>query len=187
MKVSHKKLHNLHHFDSKAMIEEYIRSIGVPASFVMPGYFMSNIPGSIRPSEDGESYNISWVFSPKTQIPMLDVPKDFGKFVAAALVHPHETKGTHVMAASGWFTPMDVIKAVETCTGKKAHYTQIPMHSFQGSAELKDNLLMIMDYHYYGPGAMEGVERAHGLVRLGEHGTHAKFSTFQDFLKEELA
>jgi hypothetical protein len=29
------------HFDSKASVEEYVRTIGVPASFFMPGLFMS--------------------------------------------------------------------------------------------------------------------------------------------------
>ncbi|KAH8660348.1 nmrA family transcriptional regulator [Xylariales sp. PMI_506] len=178
-KVTHGKLHNLHHFDSKAMVEEYIREIGVPASFVMPGYFMSNIPGSIQPSQGGSFYSISWLFTPQTQIPMLDVPADFGKFVAACLAHPDKTKGKHVLAASGWFTPRDVVAAVEACTGAPAHYHEVPQHAFGGSPELLDNLLMIKDYDYYGPGAHEGVKFSHDLV-----GPNAKFSTFQDFLRE---
>jgi hypothetical protein len=177
--VTHGKLLNLHHFDSKAMVEEYIREIGVPASFVMPGYFMSNIPGSIQPSQDRESYSVSWLFAPHTQIPMLDVPSDFGKFVAGCLLHPKKTIGTHVLAASGWFTPLDVTKAVEACTGVKTHYHVVPLEAFRGSPELKDNLLMIKDYDYYGPGAHDGVKRSHEFA-----GPDAKFSTFQDFLQE---
>lgn len=160
-------------------MEEYIREIGVPASFVMPGYFMSNIPGSIEPSEDGRAFSVSWLFKPQTQIPMLDTPADYGKFVAACLVHPQETMGTRILAASGWFTPMDVVLAVEACTGAPTQYYEVPMEMFSGSPELLDNLLMIKDYHYYGPGAHDGVKHAHGLVGAG-----AKFSSFQDFLKE---
>jgi hypothetical protein len=41
--VSGGKLRLIHHFDSKADVETYIRSIHVPASFVNPGCFMSNL------------------------------------------------------------------------------------------------------------------------------------------------
>lgn len=179
-KVTHGKLHNLHHFDSKAMVEEYITSIGLPASFVQPGYFMSNIPGSIRPS--GDQYSLSWLFKPDTQIPMLDVPSDFGKFVAACLAEPEKTQGKHTMAASGWFTPLDVCKAVETCTGAKCEYRQFPIEEYAGSKELFDNLMMILEYDYYGPGAHDGVKRSHDIVEgVGGFG---KFATFEEFLKE---
>jgi hypothetical protein len=41
--VSGGRLRSIHHFDSKADVETYIRSIHVPASFVNPGCFMSNL------------------------------------------------------------------------------------------------------------------------------------------------
>jgi len=145
----------------------------------MPGYFMSNIPGSIQPSTDGRSYSISWVFDPDTQIPMLDVPSDFGKFVAACLLHPAETIGSHVMAASGWFTPLDVAKAVQSCTGIECRYHVVPLRAFHGSPELLDNLLMIKDYDYYGPGAHDGVKRSQEFVGRG-----VKLSAFTDFFRD---
>jgi hypothetical protein len=37
---THGKLTLVRHFDSKAKVEEYARSIGVPSSFFMPGPFM---------------------------------------------------------------------------------------------------------------------------------------------------
>jgi hypothetical protein len=40
-KETHGELTAVKHFDSKAAVEEYIRSIGQPASFFMPGLFMS--------------------------------------------------------------------------------------------------------------------------------------------------
>lgn len=41
--VSGGKLPNVRHFDSKAVVEEYIRSIGIPAVFLDPGCFMTNL------------------------------------------------------------------------------------------------------------------------------------------------
>ncbi|ORY18961.1 hypothetical protein BCR34DRAFT_553011 [Clohesyomyces aquaticus] len=179
-KITDGKLPNLHHFDSKAMVEQYITSLSLPASFVLPAYFMSNIPSSIRPS--GSHYSLSWLFRPTTQIPMLDVPTDFGKFVASCLAKPSETLGKHTLAASGWFTPLDVCRAVENCTGSKCEYHEVPIEDYQGSKELFDNLMMIREYEYYGPGAQDGVKKSHELVN-GIGGWEG-FGTFERFLKE---
>ncbi|KAF2871203.1 hypothetical protein BDV95DRAFT_494735 [Massariosphaeria phaeospora] len=180
-KVTAGALHNLHHFDSKAIIEEYIRSISLPASFVLPAYFMSNIPGSIKPDPTGTHYSLAWLFKSDTQIPMLDVPTDFGKFVVACLANPATTMGKHTLAASGWFTPLDVCKAVENCTGKKCDFHEILVENYQGSKELFDNLMMIRDYEYYGPGAKDGVKKSHELV--AKVGAWERFGTFESFLK----
>ncbi|KAF2826950.1 NAD(P)-binding protein [Ophiobolus disseminans] len=178
-KITHGKLHNLHHFDSKALVEEYIVSVGQPATFVMPAYFMSNIPGGIKKTENSEEYTLSWMFKPDTQIPMLDVPRDFGKFVASALIVGPSSQ--HVLASSGWFTPTDVCAAVEGVTGKKCVFSEIPVNEFGGSKELFDNLMMIREYEYYGPGAKDGVERSQSGVK--EVGGWEEFGTFEGYLR----
>lgn len=180
-KITNGKLSNLHHFDSKAMVEEYINSIGQPASFVLPAYFMSNIPGSIKPAPGGDGYTLSWLFHPDTQIPMLDVPRDFGKFVASCIANPSGTLGKHTLAASGWFTPLEVCKAVEACTGKKCVFREYPVEEYQGSKELFDNLMMIREYEYYGTGARSGVETSHEAVE--SVGGWEGFGTFEGYLK----
>jgi hypothetical protein len=178
-KITQGKLHNLHHFDSKAMVEEYILSVGQPASFVMPAYFMSNIPGSINLGADGSRYNVSWLFHPTTQIPMLDVPRDFGKFVAATLVTGPSQH--HVLASSEWINPLDVCRAVEKVSGKTCVFEELPVERFAGSKELLDNLLMIREYEYYGPGAREGVKKNQELV-MKLRGCEG-FGTFEGFLR----
>jgi uncharacterized protein YbjT (DUF2867 family) len=179
-RITSGKLHNLHHFDSKALVEEYITSVNQPASFVMPAYFMSNIPASIKPTEDAKGYTLSWLFRPDTLIPMLNVPLDFGKFVASLLDLP--PTNNHTYAASGWFTPLDVCQAVENVTGKPCKYREVPIEEFTGSKELLDNLLMIREYEYYGPGAKEGVERSQEVVlELG--GWKDGFGDFEGYLR----
>lgn len=181
-KITNGKLHNLHHFDSKAMVEEYITSLAIPASFVLPGYFMSNLPGAIRPSLDGSNYTVRQMFEPTTEIPMLDVPRDFGKFVAAGLANPSAMLGKHTLAASGWFTPLDVCSAVEKITGKKCEFNEVSVSDYAGSRELFDNLMMIREYAYYGPDAKENVKKSQGTVETV--GGWGEFGTFQIFLKE---
>jgi hypothetical protein len=161
------------------MVEEYITSVGQPASFVMPAYFMSNVPSSIKPTEDGAGYTLSWLFHPDTQIPMLNVPLDFGKFVASLLSSP--PTNTHTYAASGWFTPLDVCRAVENVTGKLCAFNEVPIEEFGGSKELLDNLLMIREYEYYGPGAKEGVEKSQEVVL--EIGGWDGFGDFEEYLR----
>lgn len=175
--VTHGKLNHLQHFDSKAMVEEYIRSLNIPASFVLPSFFMSNVPPSIKTAANGQGLNISWMLYPDTSIPMLDVPDDFGKFVVACLLHPNETMGKHILASSSWVTPREVCAAVEASRGTKTTFTEAPSKAYDGHAELLDNMLMIRDYGYYGTRAKEAVQESQALV------PDSRFSTFQSFIK----
>jgi uncharacterized protein YbjT (DUF2867 family) len=51
--ATHRRLVNVKHFDGKAEIEAYIRRIGLPATFVQPGIFMSGWFNLIRKQENG--------------------------------------------------------------------------------------------------------------------------------------
>lgn len=42
------KLINVPHFDGKAEVAEYIKTIGVPATFLEVGFYMSNLKTSIN-------------------------------------------------------------------------------------------------------------------------------------------
>lgn len=46
--VSEGKLAHMAHFDSKAEVEEHTRSIGIPATFLFAGAYMSNIPAALQ-------------------------------------------------------------------------------------------------------------------------------------------
>lgn len=43
MAVTGGKISTVHHFDGKAEVEEYARSVGVPGSYYMPAMFMSAV------------------------------------------------------------------------------------------------------------------------------------------------
>lgn len=79
-KISNGRLTHIKHFEGKAEIEEYIRQINIPATFVLPGFFASNLFGSIRKNDDG---SFAWALpgdGDKTQVPIFDVQGDMGKF-----------------------------------------------------------------------------------------------------------
>ena len=71
------RLSHVPHFDGKAEVEKYIRQIGIPATFVLPGYFMSNLR-QMRKGEDGV-YTLAFPVSNAAQFPLFD-PADTGKF-----------------------------------------------------------------------------------------------------------
>jgi len=76
--VSGGKLSHVSHFDGKANIEKYIRDSGVPAAFVLPGFFMSNYIDFIKKNED-ESYTYALpVSGDKARVPIFDAARDTG-------------------------------------------------------------------------------------------------------------
>lgn len=87
-------LTNVQHFDSKAEVEEYIRSQPTSklpiASFFQPGFYMSNIKNMARAGQDGvKTLYLPW--DPvKTRVAMLDAARDTGNYVAGLLLAPEE-------------------------------------------------------------------------------------------------
>lgn len=86
------RLKDVPHFDHKAQVEQYIRALGLPASFVLPGYFMSNYTsmGMIRKGEDGV-FSLAYPVGEDAQFPLVDIDADMGMltlivFGAAGLI-----------------------------------------------------------------------------------------------------
>lgn len=74
------RLKNVPHFDLKAQVEQYIRSTGVPCTFVLPGYFMTNHTkiGMLRRGDDG-MYNLTYPVGRDAKFPLIDPSEDIGK------------------------------------------------------------------------------------------------------------
>lgn len=73
------KLTHVSHFDSKADIEKYIRASDIPATFVLPGFFMSNFFDFMKKNEDGSFTFALPVSGDKAQVPMFDAAGDTGQ------------------------------------------------------------------------------------------------------------
>jgi uncharacterized protein YbjT (DUF2867 family) len=79
--VSGGRLTHVPHFDGKAEIEQYIRDSGVPCTFYLPGYFMSNLEQAIRPGQDG-TLTFALPISAEAKFPLVDIKADTGTFTA---------------------------------------------------------------------------------------------------------
>lgn len=76
-KTSDGRLTHVPHFDGKADIEQYIRDSGVPATFYLPGYFMSNMERMLNPGQDGA---LTWALpvGKDAKFPLIDIKNDTG-------------------------------------------------------------------------------------------------------------
>jgi uncharacterized protein YbjT (DUF2867 family) len=75
------RLRHVAHFDSKADTEKHIRSQGIPATFILPGYYMTNFTNLqlLRKGDDG-SYTITGPTSAtKAQLPLFFPETDLGE------------------------------------------------------------------------------------------------------------
>ena len=172
---------NVYHFDSKAAIEAYIRSSGIPASFFMPGFFMSNLETALR--SDGQSpptYTMAMPFPPTTPIPFFDPADDSGKFVKAMVMKRDEVLGKNVLGATAYSTPEDVIKAFKKVKkGVQAQFVQIDKDTYTGALaqagmpqyiqdELYENMAFLNDYGYYGKRSLDWSHSVSRMIKLHE-------------------
>jgi hypothetical protein len=75
------------HSDSKAEVQDYITKQNIPASFIMPSGFMTNLSGeqALKPSADGSSYNLVTFMTSGKDYGFIDIEADFGPLVVAML------------------------------------------------------------------------------------------------------
>ncbi|RMJ25014.1 3-beta hydroxysteroid dehydrogenase/isomerase family [Aspergillus sp. HF37] len=161
------RLTHLPHFDSKAEIERYIRQSGLDATFVLPGYFMSNYLMMLRKSEgEGEGEGEYRLFYPvdgqKAKFPLFDAASDTGLFVKAAIKHADQLKGQRLLAASRYYTADEIIQTFSGVTSKKATFVQVTADQFKAAfpesmaTEFLENHLFIEDPGYYLGQPLEG-------------------------------
>jgi putative NADH-flavin reductase len=188
-KLTNGVLSHIEHFDSKAEVAEYIESIkgDMVATYFMPGFYMSNIKGSIKPGQDGVP---TWTqpFHPtETQVPLFDTATDTGTFVAGILSqHPRSVNGLYVPAVSQWLTPNEIVQTVTKVSGTEVKFQSLPEKVWQSflpmaeniAQELAENMVLIRDYSYYGKGAEKEQAKADEKVLAG-----AKTVSWEEFVE----
>lgn len=174
-KVSNGVLSQVYHFDSKALVEDYIRELGIPATFFMPGFYMTNLPGFMfKPSPPDNAWALGLPVPSKAIIPMY-YTGDTGKFVKAAVLHRDQTLGKRLLGATAYMTGQEVVdgfKKVFAEDGKTARYFEVPEDMFRqfiagtglpdyGIEEMHQNMRLLDEFGYYGG---DSLDWTHGLV-----------------------
>lgn len=161
------KYKNVYHFDSKADIESYIRQLGIPASFFMPGFFMSNLNTMINPSpQPPHTLTLALPVPSTAPIPFFDAGNDSGKFVKAMVLKREEVLGKNVLGATDYYTPEDVVKGFKEKKGKDIQFYQPDKETYKGSLaqaglpdfaqeELYENMAFMGEFGYFGKRSLE--------------------------------
>lgn len=164
-KLSNGVLSGVTHFDSKARIEEYIRETGIPASFYLPGFFMSNLPGGMFMKGYDGDYALSLPVPGDAQVPLLAASEDTGKFVKAILLNREKTLGKRILGATYYMTLDQMVSEFREIfpeAGKTAKYVQLSHETFKSNMinyahmdehsaeELLQNMRLLKEFGYFG-------------------------------------
>ena len=169
-------------FDGKAEVEDYIRTLPIKSAFFSPSGFMQNYVGQLAPQPMGDgTYAIASVASPQTQVPLMDVVVDTGKYVGAILAEPEKYEGKVFSAATKLYTMDAIARLLGEATGKTVKYNQLPESVFRGflPPHVGDSLVnmfqWIQDFGYYGPQTKE-------LVEWAAQNARGEPTTFEEYL-----
>ncbi|KAK4184570.1 NmrA family transcriptional regulator [Podospora australis] len=187
-KLSGGKLPHVYHFDGKAEVEEYARSVGLPSTFFLAGCYMSNFPGqNFRFDKDNNKWTYSLPVPGTAIIPVFDVD-DTGKFVKAAILHKDQTLGKRLLGATKYMTANELVERFKKAfpeAGKTASYQQLPEEVYKNilkgagmpefvAQELLENMLLLDSFGYYGK---ESLDWTHSLLE-------DKLTTWDEFVKK---
>lgn len=190
--MSKGELTDVKHFDSKAAIEAYIREIEIPASFYLPGFYMSNLPGKMfRPLPPNNDWTIALPIPAVSPVPLLATGEDTGKYVKGILLHREQALGKRIYGATDYYTLNDIVnqfKELYPEAGKTAKTMQPPAQIFEGilvsagqpeeaAHELTQNMLLMGNVGYYG-----GADIKDGHELLVD-----ELTTWKDFMRASPA
>ncbi|TVY44930.1 NmrA-like family domain-containing protein [Lachnellula subtilissima] len=181
-------LSHVTHFDSKAAVEAYIRSIDLPASFFMPGFYMSNIPGaSMRQLPPDNDWALNLPIPGNTPIPLFATADDTGKFVKGILLKRERALGKRFYAATDYVTPDEIVQHFKETfpeAGKTAKFNELPHAVFKGilaeagvpeasQEELLQNMRLMNEFGYFGKADLK---ESHDILV-------DKLTTWKEFMK----
>ncbi|TDZ36264.1 NmrA-like family domain-containing protein 1 [Colletotrichum trifolii] len=180
-------LSHVYHCDSKAIVESYIRSLSIPATFFYAGFYMSNISGiQSSPSEHAGAASFSnpeglfkltpdgrWVFSlpvsAKAVLPVYHT-EDTGKYIKAAVLREKESLGGRILGATAYMTCEEIVegfKRVFPKAGRSAEYRVQSEEEFRSELRVAGTPDYVIDEVY------------ENMVLLEDH-----LTTWEEFARE---
>lgn len=128
------------HFDGKAEVEEHIRSIGIPATFILMGAFMPftlQMLAPIASSGPQKSYKLSLLAPSETKWPLISVNEDTGKIVKAILLNREKVLGKQFYGAVKEYKLGEIVQILKERGGLDVTYEQISEAEFMKEMEAK--------------------------------------------------
>ena len=173
------------HFDVKADIEQYIRSLPIKSAFISPGSFMQNITTVLAPRKspaaDGTYVLVNMNHPTETLLPLCDATS-VGAWTNAILLAPERYEGAVFAAAQGFYNMQDMARIMSKVSGKTVTTQRVSEEEWRDSfPEPMGEIMLetgryIVGYGYYGGRMREEVEWARERA-MGE------VSDFEGFLR----
>jgi hypothetical protein len=127
--VSNGVFKNVYHFDSKADIEEYTRTLGIPSTFFYAGMYMTNFTplSSFRLApQEPHTLTLGLPTSIDQRVmPLFHAQVDTGKFVKGILKHRDSLLGKRIYGATDYYSMADIAAAVREVKGVDAVAVEI--------------------------------------------------------------
>jgi len=119
---------NVPHFESKALVQDYISQLGIPNTEVLTGFYFENLGKNefgigIKKNEKGE-YHMSLPMIPSAKMPGFSVG-DLGGWVLQAFLHPEKYLGKSLPISTEFISPNEIAAVFEKVTGHKLYPVQI--------------------------------------------------------------
>lgn len=122
------------HFDSKWQIETYIRSLGLPASFLRPVFFMDNFINLPNFRDAVLSGTLAFPLDPAKPLQMI-ATDDIGA-IAACVFEVRETfLGKAIELAGDALTGPQICEVLSKAIGRKVAYQSFPPEALRETAE----------------------------------------------------
>ncbi|KAF1815340.1 NmrA family transcriptional regulator [Eremomyces bilateralis CBS 781.70] len=170
------------HFDSKAEVERYIRTLPLTSVFFMPGWFMQNFQSVTKPRKiTDEKYVLDPIIpsaTASTRVPLIDI-EDIGKYLAPALQDPPRYNHTRLFAATAFYTLARICRVWTECTNTEVVFEGAD-HAKKSTEAQEEGLsedLGSGNLSYYGAEGEQGVEWTIRQVQ-------EKLTTWEDFVKD---
>jgi len=157
--ISHGKFKNILHFSGKYKVEKHIRALGLNATFVYLGFYMSNFRDMLPPVRLASNVvEFRYPCSQSTMLPLVDTTHDTGIVVAAILDEKNAKKVAEprnvVRIAGGYYTMNDIASSFAKVTGENARFVEISSKEAKEKQHMDEEMIEMFEYFekcgYYG-------------------------------------
>lgn len=174
------KLRSVHHFDSKARVEDYIRGLDILSVFYVPGFYMQNFETMMKPTLNPATHRFEYAssFPATVSLPLIDII-DTGKFLAPVLLSQgsdrHMYNYTRLTAATAYYSGNEIVDTLTRVTGHQVVYVERtgpgghPGTTDEMRKIMKDSAGLMSEWEYYGPTGRHDL--AQTLARVPEQPT----------------
>lgn len=121
------------HFESKRRVEEYITSLGLPAVFVRPAFFMENFYRNVPKMED-DTLVLRMPMPGDSNLQLVAVD-DIGVVSAAVLLDPSRVPGGSIEIAGDQLTGDQIAAAFGADAGVEARFDALPLEVLNGNPD----------------------------------------------------